>query len=135
MIKKGYVSTVSEAFNTILSRKSPCYVPKFKAEPEDVIDLIHRAGGVAVMAHPILLNSDEDVVDLLALPFDGIEVYHPLHSEEDSKRYRQIALDHNKLITGGSDYHGIPNNIPFNIGDYLIQSEDVAEFVKLVANI
>ncbi|WP_295788735.1 PHP domain-containing protein [uncultured Veillonella sp.] len=135
LIKKGYVSTVSEAFNTILSRKSPCYVPKFKAEPEDVIDLIHRAGGVAVMAHPILLNSDEDVVDLLALPFDGIEVYHPLHSEEDSKRYRQIALDHNKLITGGSDYHGIPNKIPYNIGDYLIQSEDVAEFIKLVANV
>lgn len=133
LIKKGYVNTVSEAFETILHRTSPCYVPKFKAEPEDVIDLIHRAGGVAVMAHPILIQSDEDVLALLKLSFDGMEVYHPKHSEEDSKRYREMALAHSLLITGGSDFHGIPKKIPLQIGDYTVERDDVSEFVKRIA--
>lgn len=132
LIKKGYAETTSEVFNTILDRKSPCYVPKFKAEPNDVIDLIHRAGGIAVMAHPVLINSDEDVLELLKLPFDGLEVYHVKQSAELSEHYRKMAVEHNLLISGGSDYHGIPKKEPLHIGDFLIQSEDVGEFLKAV---
>lgn len=132
LIKKGYVKTVDEAFNTVLHRTSPCYVPKFRADPMDVIDLIHRASGLAVMAHPILIKSDDDVLELLKLPFDGLEVYHTKQDAALSAHYRQMALDHKLLISGGSDFHGIPDKEPIHIGDYLVQSEDVAEFLKAV---
>lgn len=132
LIKKGYVTTVSEAFKTILHRTSPCYVPKFKAEPSDVIDLIHRANGLAVMAHPILIRTAEDVHELLELPFDGIEVYHVKHSKEDSTAFRKLANKHKLLITGGSDFHGIKDKEPLAVGDYLIESKDVAEFLRVL---
>ncbi|SUP41158.1 PHP domain-containing protein [Veillonella criceti] len=132
LIAKGYCKTVSEAFNTILHRTSPCYVPKFKAEPSDVIDLIHRANGLAVMAHPVLIRAEEDVHELLELPFDGIEVYHVKQSAADSAKYRKLAIKHKLFITGGSDYHGIPKKEPLAIGDYLIQSDDVAEFLHVL---
>lgn len=132
LIKKGYVTTVSEAFKTILHRTSPCYVPKFKAEPSDVIDLIHRANGLAVMAHPILIRTAEDVHELLELPFDGIEVYHVKHSKEDSAAFRKLANKHKLLITGGSDFHGIKDKEPLAVGDYLIESKDVAEFLRVL---
>ena len=55
LIKHGYVKTVGEAFDTMLNPNGPCFVPKEKYEPQQAIDLIHRAGGIAVLAHPKLV--------------------------------------------------------------------------------
>ena len=53
-----------------------------------IIDIIHKAGGLAVMAHPKLVSSDEYVVEMLAYDFDGMEVYHTKHNDDDVKRYK-----------------------------------------------
>ena len=108
LIDGGYAKDINEVFKGILRKDSPCYVPKVKVAVPHIIDIIHKAGGLAVMAHPKLVTSDEYVVEMLAYDFDGMEVYHTKHNDDDVKRYKALAKEHNLFITGGSDYHGIP---------------------------
>ena len=84
------------------------------------------------MAHPKLVSSDEYVVEMLAYDFDGMEVYHTKHNDDDVKRYKALATKHNLFSTGGSDYHGIPGKAPDKFGDYLVSSENVSEFISLL---
>ena len=132
LINGGYAKDVNEVFRGILRKDSPCYVPKVKVEVPYIIDIIHKAGGLAVMAHPKLVSSDEYVVEMLAYDFDGMEVYHTKHNADDVKRYKALATEHNLFITGGSDYHGIPGKAPDKFGDYLVSSENVSEFISLL---
>ena len=132
LINGGYAKDVNEVFRGILRKDSPCYVPKVKVEVPYIIDIIHKAGGLAVMAHPKLVCSDEYVVEMLAYDFDGMEVYHTKHNADDVKRYKALATEHNLFITGGSDYHGIPGKAPDKFGDYLVSSENVLEFISLL---
>ena len=132
LIDGGYAKDINDVFKDILRKDSPCYVPKVKIEVPYIIDIIHKAGGLAVMAHPKLVTSDEYVVEMLAYDFDGIEVYHTKHNDDDVKRYKALAKEHNLFITGGSDYHGIPGKAPDQFGDYLVSAEDVSEFISLL---
>ena len=111
---------------------NPTSLQTQELKPQQAIDLIHRAGGIAVLAHPKLVENDTYVNELLDLPFDGVEVYHSSHSTKDSTKYRKIAETRGLLISGGSDFHGIPDRFPESIGlgEYEIQSEWVAEFMK-----
>ena len=132
LIDGGYAKDINDVFKGILRKDSPCYVPKVKIEVPYIIDIIHKAGGLAVMAHPKLVSSDEYVVEMLAYDFDGMEVYHTKHNDDDVKRYKALAKEHNLFITGGSDYHGIPGKAPDQFGDYLVSAEDVSEFISLL---
>ena len=132
LIDGGYAKDINDVFKDILRKDSPCYVPKVKIEVPYIIDIIHKAGGLAVMAHPKLVSSDEYVVEMLAYDFDGMEVYHTKHNDDDVKRYKALAKEHNLFITGGSDYHGIPGKAPDQFGDYLVSAEDVSEFISLL---
>lgn len=132
LIDGGYAKDVNDVFKGILRKGSPCYVPKVKVEVQHIIDIIHKAGGLAVMAHPKLVTSDEYVLEMLDYDFDGIEVYHSKHNGDDVERYKALAKDHSLFITGGSDYHGIPEKKPDKFGDYLVSGEDVSDFISLL---
>ena len=132
LIDGGYAKDINDVFKGILRKDSPCYVPKVKIEVPYIIDIIHKAGGLAIMAHPKLVSSDEYVVEMLSYDFDGMEVYHTKHNDDDVKRYKALAIKHNLFITGGSDYHGIPGKAPDKFGDYLVSSENVSEFISLL---
>ena len=132
LIDGGYAKDINDVFKDILRKDSPCYVPKVKIEVPYIIDIIHKAGGLAVMAHPKLVTSDEYVVEMLVYDFDGMEVYHTKHNDDDVKRYKALAKEHNLFITVGSDYHGIPGKAPDQFGDYLVSAEDVSEFISLL---
>ena len=112
MIQKGYVASIQEAFNGFLAKGAPAYVEKLRLSPENAIDLIHRAGGVAVLAHPYQLKLpsldavDDLAAELAGLGLDGIEAVYSRHSPEERSAYSEIARRHELLITGGSDYHG-----------------------------
>ena len=80
---------------------------------DDVIAVAHRAGGLAVLAHPgrskgvyAIPASAEDIAALAEAGLDGIEVFYPSHSGEQRAFYRELARRHGLLITGGSDSHG-----------------------------
>jgi 3',5'-nucleoside bisphosphate phosphatase len=112
LVKKGYVRSIQEAFDRLLKKGAPAYVEKARLSPRDAIEVIHGAGGVAVLAHPYQLKlssyeaADELVAELAALGLDGIEAIYSRHSPDQRSRYSEIALRHDLLITGGSDYHG-----------------------------
>lgn len=73
----------------------------------EVLDLIHLAGGLAVLAHPRVYDSFELLDELLAKELlDGIEVYHPCNSPDDIRRLEQLAKQFNVLKFGGTDFHG-----------------------------
>lgn len=113
MIEKGYVSSVQEAFRTYLANNKPCYVPGETFSVEETIEIIHQAGGFAVIAHPHLIQESYIVTDLLRMPFDGLEGYYARFAPHQERRWLQIANHRQWLITGGSDFHGdIKTHIP-----------------------
>jgi predicted metal-dependent phosphoesterase TrpH len=105
LIAAGYAASANEAFSTWLSRGRPGFVPREGAPPEQVIARIHDAGGLASMAHPVLIRRDDLIPVLAAAGMDAIEVYHTDHNAADTIRYRTLADRLNLAASGGSDYH------------------------------
>jgi len=106
MVRRGYVSDMREAFRRFLGEGKPAFVRVPRVSPEEAIAWIHEAGGTAIVAHPGLYKRDDLVIRLLEAGADGLEAYHPDHGAEDEERYRGMALEAGKIVTGGSDYHG-----------------------------
>ncbi len=112
MVKKGFAETVDEAFNKYLGKGRPAYVDKYRIDCTKAIEIILNAGGIPVLAHPILLEIEKDevledlIITLKEMGLKGIEVYYPQHSPERIGYYMKIANRHNLLMTGGTDFHG-----------------------------
>jgi predicted metal-dependent phosphoesterase TrpH len=104
--KRGYVSSVDEAFTRFLKRGKPAYVERYRMEVAETIGHIKRAGGVAVIAHPGLNDLDEQLRDMVDQGMGGMEVWHSRHSAAQSKHYLQMAETLGVCATGGSDCHG-----------------------------
>lgn len=122
LVEKGYFPTVVEAFKHVLDKNSPAYVPHYKLTPEQVIRLIEQAGGMAILAHPRLVGDDKLVVDLIKTGIHGLEVYHPEHDQAATKKYLAMANQYNLKITGGSDFHAIPDRYPGKLGIFTISA-------------
>jgi len=111
LVAKGIVSDRNEAFDRYLRKLPQSEVLKFKSPKKACIDWIHEAGGMAVLAHPVYnLDDDfEDVLDeLIMFGLNGLEVYHPDHTDEHAKYFEELAKKKALLVTSGSDYHGLP---------------------------
>ena len=112
MIKKGFVKSIDEAFDKFLGAGKPAYVDKDRIGCEEAIKMILGAGGVPVLAHPALLDIDGDcqldelIQNLIKIGMRGIEVYYPVHSAEQIRRYSELADKYDLLMTGGTDFHG-----------------------------
>lgn len=106
MEKAGLISSLWEAFQKYIGDKCPAYVLGFKLSPAEAIKLIRGAGGIAVLAHPYLIENDQLIVDFVGMGLMGLEVYYPEHSQGMINFYLELAKKHNLLITGGSDFHG-----------------------------
>ncbi len=112
MVKKGFVASIDEAFDKYLGTDGPAYVDKYRIECEHTINIIRAAGGVPVLAHPSLLNIENnqklDVLlqNLMKIGLAGIEVYYPGHSPQKIRQYTELAGKFGLLMTGGTDFHG-----------------------------
>jgi predicted metal-dependent phosphoesterase TrpH len=105
LVAGGHVADVSEAFERWLSRGRPAFIPRLAAAPEEVFARIHEAGGLASLAHPVLVGHDEWIPQYAAAGLDALEAYHSDHQPADTARYLALATQLNLLVTGGSDYH------------------------------
>lgn len=120
MLKKGYVSSIKEAFDKYLSFGKPAFVERSTLSPEDAIRIIHESGGKAFLAH---LNqtgkTDKELYELLThlkkCGLDGIEGYYTEYTENMNFRYRKMAEDIGLMLSGGSDFHGT-NKDGYEIG-------------------
>lgn len=106
MVKKGYVSSVKEAFALYLAEGRPAYVPGPLFTVQEGIDVIHQAGGKAFISHPHLIANGRVERELVQMPFDGIECYYSRFTLDRNKKWLKIAKERNFLISGGSDFHG-----------------------------
>ncbi len=110
LVKYGYCSSVSEAFDKYLMDDKVRKIKKTITK-EDCISLINNAGGIAVLAHPWTLKlTDEELYEelkyLVSLGLKGIEIYHSKNTKEQIEYYKQLAKEFNLITTGGTDYHG-----------------------------
>jgi 3',5'-nucleoside bisphosphate phosphatase len=123
LIKKGIVRSVYEAFERFLSAGKPGHVSKKKLKIEPAIDLIHSAGGLAILAHPNSLRFDQyhklgnEILKLQALGLDGIEAFYYNHDRYFTQWLLEFANTHNLCISGGTDFHGAARpNIKLGVG-------------------
>ncbi|MBP5152815.1 MAG: Cof-type HAD-IIB family hydrolase [Lachnospiraceae bacterium] len=111
MMEKGYVRCLPDAFDKYIGDHAPCYVPREKVTPEQAVELILKADGIPVLAHPILYNlSDRKleslVSDLKEKGLLGIEAVYSTYSPADERKIRALANKYRLLLSGGSDFHG-----------------------------
>jgi predicted metal-dependent phosphoesterase TrpH len=105
------MKTRDEVFAEILHNNSPFYVAHYSPTPEEAIQAIKAAGGVAVIAHPMSslrhrTVSVESFAGYVAAGLDGIEVFHRDHTSDNRELLSSIARDYGIAQTGSSDYHG-----------------------------
>ncbi len=112
MVEKGYVKSVSQAFDRYLKKGGPAYAPKSILSPQDAIETVKKAGGVPVLAHPFSLMSrderelEETVLGLKASGLMGMECWYSEHDEHFTAVCLGICRRNSLVATGGSDYHG-----------------------------
>jgi 3',5'-nucleoside bisphosphate phosphatase len=104
LVDGGYASSVEQAFERYLNRGSLAYVERYKLSPVEAIRLIHDAGGVAVLAHP--LNITELVPELATQGLAGLEVFYRGYSPGQVSGLLSLARRHELIPTGGTDFHG-----------------------------
>ncbi len=116
LVEAGIVPTRSDAFTSILHRSSPYYVSEKSLDTIEAITLIRQAGGVSVMAHPLIDfppgAKREDLPrahfeTLIEAGLNGLEVDHRAVPNVAKVWLRDLALKHNLIVTGSSDYHGV----------------------------
>ena len=127
LVKIGAFKTVREAFDKMLAKGRPAYVPRYLPEVDEVIDVIHQSGGKVTLAHPKLVGNDE-LVEELCGKIDGLEVYYPCHKPEDVQHYYFLAKKYNLLISGGSDFHGTASRFVKTLGEFTISEELAKKF-------
>ena len=105
LVAGGHVADANEAFSRWLQRGRPAFVPRRGSRPEDVFERIHDAGGLASLAHPVLVGHDEWIPGLAESGLDALEAYHTDHDAAATLRYVGMAGRLGLALSGGSDYH------------------------------
>ena len=131
LAETGAVSSVKEAFNKYIGDAKPCYVEDIGFDPKEAVDIIVKAKGVPVLAHPKTLGDDTLVQNIIKCGVRGIEVYHTDQKSSDRKKYEKIAKDYGLLATGGSDCHGLGKE-KILLGSVKIPENIVPEMKKLI---
>jgi predicted metal-dependent phosphoesterase TrpH len=132
MLEKGYVPSLKEAFNRYIGREAPAYVEREKMTPEEVVQLITRVGGLAVLAHPADIDDLEHLIPRLQrVGLVGIEVYYNNYPLRTTQYLASLAHKHALVATGGSDFHGMDNATERPIGGVAIPREGVERLFAL----
>ena len=129
LMECGYTTTIfGELFDTLFKKSSPenILVEATYPSPEETMEAIHDAGGIAVLAHPGFYNNFELLEELIPLGLDGVEVWHPENTPEQQELLKKIAKKHHLVMTGGSDFHGAFNATPVRLGDHGPDEEALA---------
>lgn len=111
LCETGQISDTKTAFAKYLGENCCCYIDRPKISPVEAVILIREAGGLAVLAHPVLCDLTEAdlrqmIVEMKEAGMCGLEAVYSENSAEDEVRMRKLADEFDLLITGGSDFHG-----------------------------
>lgn len=123
--------SIEYLFKEVIGSDCPAYIPSTKFFTKEAIDLIHQAGGVAVLAHPTLLRSCKPI-DIVKMGVDGIEAIYPRNKENEELEYRKLALENNLFITAGSDFHSFNDIGHANLLTHFLYDDELEIFIKKV---
>lgn len=132
LVAAGHVPDTNAAFATWLGFGRPAFVSRAGETPASVIALVRSAGGVASLAHPVLLRGDGLIEPLAESGLAALEAYHSEHLLEDTERYRAMARRLGLALTGGSDFHGDPAHGTTRLGTMTLPADDFAVFDDLL---
>ena len=111
LVDRGIVSSVNDAFDTLLYKGGPGYVDRYRLKPPEAVSLLHHAGALVVLAHPDQLRIEDPEIralieKLIPHGLGGIEVYATSCSDMQIEQYLALARHYQLRVTGGSDFHG-----------------------------
>jgi predicted metal-dependent phosphoesterase TrpH len=134
LVAENLVPDIHAAFRSWLSRGRPAFVEKRSTPPREVFDLIHRAGGVAVLAHPGRDYTEADLDAYVAAGLDGIEILHAANGPSIRASLGRVAKKHGLVRSGGSDWHG-PGAGGSEPGSQRVPAAWLEEIMRRVANL
>ncbi len=142
LVKNKYVSTKEVAFRKYLRDGCKTYLPREYYNTKDVIEIIHNAGGIAILAHPTLYKLPRTKVEILVNQLkteglDGIEGYYSTYTKSEERFILKLAKKYDLSVSGGSDFHGsvkIGLDLMVGYGSLKIP-EDVLENILVRHNI
>ncbi|HEX5996449.1 MAG TPA: PHP domain-containing protein [Jiangellales bacterium] len=139
LVARGYVANRGEAFDSWLAEGGPAFVPKYAPPTAEMIALVRRAGGVAVLAHPWGRSSRRVLTPgalekLARAGLAGLEVDHDDHDRTDREELRALAADLGLIVTGSSDHHGT-GKIGHELGRYTTDPEQYERLLDLVGRV
>ncbi len=112
LVEKGVCSDISAAFQEYLVRGGKAYQARESFSAKKCIDMIHQAGGVAVLAHLHTVNMSDFssrmafMMHMKELGIDGLECYYHDYSADMTRECVTMAKTLGLIMTGGSDFHG-----------------------------
>ncbi|GAA2901036.1 PHP domain-containing protein [Microbacterium esteraromaticum] len=133
LVARGIVRDRTEAFDGILHPREGYYEPHYAPDPLTAVRLITRAGGVAIIAHPVTAGRDRMmplsyIERLIGEGLAGFEIDHRENTPDGKRLLRGIASRHDLVVTGSSDYHGAGK--PNRPGENTTADEMVARIVE-----
>ena len=116
LVDHGEIGSVNHAFERYLGDDCSCYVPREKITPARACTLIQQAGGIPILAHPVLYHMkkaqlEQLIQELIPYGLKGMEVYYSTYDRGQTKDMKNLADEYGLVATGGSDYHG--DNKPY----------------------
>jgi hypothetical protein len=111
LVANGAAASVQDAFDRLLAKGAPAYVPKARIASASFIAVARRSGALAVLAHPLSLGLDPPgleaaVAELAEEGLAGMECYYGRYSPEERAGLVDMARRLGLVATGGSDFHG-----------------------------
>lgn len=111
LMDHGWATSVTDAFARLIGPGGPAYCSRYRPTQTEAIDVVHAAGGVAVMAHPRLWTQDFALLRtglsaLKDLGLDGIEAMYRANEPGETVEHLRIARELGLVVTAGSDFHG-----------------------------
>ncbi len=111
LYEHGMIPSIQTAFEKYIGDNCKCYVNRFKITPMEAVQLIKKAGGTAILAHPLLYHMSDATLQKLvdemkAAGLDGIEAIYCTYTPSEERQMKQFAQENGLLISGGSDFHG-----------------------------
>lgn len=135
LLDKGYIDTIKEAFTKYIGFGGPAYVPREKKTPVEAVELITRAEGLAVLAHPLgIPNLDTLLKTLVRARLIGLEVYYKDYSTEDREYLARISDKYGLIATGGTDYHGRDSSTEVMMGEAVVPPYLADNLIALAEN-
>ncbi|MDR0222337.1 MAG: PHP domain-containing protein [Oscillospiraceae bacterium] len=134
----GYTTNLyGDVYNELFNVNTGLCSPEVSTESDEypevrfVLQLIHSAGGTAVLAHPRVYNNFDLLEELAAAEeIDGVEVWHGSAKEGDAERLSALAEKYNLVTTGGSDFHGFYNHYPTSLGNSLTPEASLQKIIS-----